>query len=763
LPHFPQSPQAQTAYPQEHWIVLVVEFVHLLGLFLIHTMHSKSDRATAVLFDQMVRHLNILDKMPGHDGAMMIRQVLERDPMALRPPNYMVLFGNITLRGDTASGQPRYTQGQISHFDSALRQAFSCLAEQGIHALFLQLPGHSKIQVDRLRLALNIVARFRFVADNADSIAFRYYGRTMAVPLIRDRFGQADPNLTLVAGLNGLSATNTMELVKQAEAYGQLKAGTEMSSRSEQPVNWYNHIFGEPRLRRQLIRPPIEINNLPWATASAQRSENISQGNVIDGGQPGQHQYRMALTEDHGTDIPHQTVDTLQSARPVVNRDFLLHHLSPCNQKTIHAVDRILAEDYPVLSPSGFGRRLADLSHVMEVLAERTSDPEIMETVLIYLNAHLEWIPDTVLLSLHLQRKGIRVDNGENTLFLGMVHPRLFDLVSLVKERLLTRLKIEAVQSFTLGFEQNNEEKLATRFEISPSDARAIIALLKNCFDDQGRFRRQEFEGRIDQITPYQTPIFEMLWCLFKQTADRQGRLDFLNAIQLLTARLDDAKDALQFLLSDIFQNPLEVKHMDRNAMVLANILLRTHNQELKIDIHQTPEEVLQVQKGIERQIQQYVAWRLEFDQARILTKIRAIGDLLHLPAEEENQGRITLFDSMFLMALEREAFIFFALVGGKTSRIILRQALERYMLRLEVLDKEMDVSSMDLSKAINQSMIIVQGLGRIGRPKDVAMLEQLRNRLNNLSTLPTSEGVKVCISGLFSQLSRAIKAIQNG
>ena len=117
----------------------------------------------------------------------------------------------------------------------------------------------------------------------------------------------------------------------------------------------------------------------------------------------------------------------------------------------------------------------------------------------------------------------------------------------------------------------------------------------------------------------------------------------------------------------------------------------------------------------------------------------------------------------MFLMALEREAFIFFALVGGKTSRIILRQALERYMLRLEVLDKEMDVSSMDLSKAINQSMIIVQGLGRIGRPKDVAMLEQLRNRLNNLSTLPTSEGVKVCISGLFSQLSRAIKAIQNG
>jgi predicted secreted protein len=43
------------------WRIVLAEFLHLLGLFLRHVRQAKSAWATAVLFEQIIRHLMILE------------------------------------------------------------------------------------------------------------------------------------------------------------------------------------------------------------------------------------------------------------------------------------------------------------------------------------------------------------------------------------------------------------------------------------------------------------------------------------------------------------------------------------------------------------------------------------------------------------------------------------------------------------------------------------------------------------------------------
>lgn len=738
----------------EHWPIFLVEFIHLLGLFLIHTRHAKSAQATKVLFDQLVRHLNLLAKLPDHDGAMIIRRIREREKENASYPNYLILFGNITLRGDSTWDGARHGQSRISQFGSALQQAFASLDAQGIHAVFLKLPGQSAEQIERLRLSLNIIARFRQAADSATPITFRYFGRTLTIPLIRDQNGQGDINLTLMAGLNNLSAANTMEMIKQADAYSKLGAPGNATARS---VNWYNQIFCEPRLRRHLVWPPVEVNNLPWADPVTDFAEEIITLRDV-----------VSQTGDDNAEQPAETY--LITSRTTVDRAFLYKHLKRAGQKIIAAVDILLTEDYPVLSPRQLGVRLGAISSVLEALEARSVGPAVMESLMAYLNARLEWVPDSVLSSLHIQQKGLRIGSGNRSLLVGLVHPRLLDLVNLIKERLTTRVKMKAVQFLTLGFKQNETANLEARFDLSSSDAARIIDLLQHCFDEQGHFRIDEFESRIEQFEPYSATVFDILWCLFKQTAGRKGRGDLIKAILFLMKRLNDTRQPLQILLSDIFQNPFEVKHMDRNAIVLANGLLHRDFQTLQTHIiNQTSEAVFKNPQGIDPQVQQFAASRLDVDQTRIRTKLRTICELLHTPIGQINQGQHILFDHSFLTALEREIIILLSLVGGKTSRDILREALENYS---QLLEDSMGIQSGKPGKqpaapytsmVVDQMAGVIRALGRIGRPSDMDTLQQFKYRIGKLEGGKDLETVKDFIPGLMKDLSYAIKAIQDG
>jgi len=250
-----------TSITEEPRQILLIELLHQLGLFFKHTRRAKGARATAVIFDQIVQRLRTIEKLPGNAGGLLLRRIAGRKETAADKLDFRILCGSIVFEGSDIIHRLGKTPNSNRHLIHALDLAFGCFVEQGLSSLYIEFPGDEPERIDQLRLALNIVARFHHAVENNASITFRYFGRAMAIPLIKDQQGRPDANLTLVAGLNGLTATNMRELMKQAEAFSQLSGKTTTATSN---FSSYNLIFDVRSLKAQLIRPLVEVNNLPW-------------------------------------------------------------------------------------------------------------------------------------------------------------------------------------------------------------------------------------------------------------------------------------------------------------------------------------------------------------------------------------------------------------------------------------------------------------------------------------------------------------------
>ena len=82
-------------------------------------------------------------------------------------------------------------------------KAFNVFAEQGIQALSIDLPGKTDIELNRMHLCLNIISRYVHAIKTNMPIAFEIDGKPFSIQPVVDEKKQPDPNLTLVAGLNG--------------------------------------------------------------------------------------------------------------------------------------------------------------------------------------------------------------------------------------------------------------------------------------------------------------------------------------------------------------------------------------------------------------------------------------------------------------------------------------------------------------------------------------------------------------------------------
>jgi len=753
--------------PPNHWQVLLVELIHLLGLFLAHSRNAKGARATAVLFDQLVGRLAILERMPDHNGAMIVRRINKRDASGNKQPNYLAIFGNVTVegRGNTDSDPDSacvISHHRPSHLNRALNQAFSCLAAQGIHALYLKLPGGSDEEVDRLRLSMNIVARLRFALENFASITFRYFGRDLAIPLVRDIKGIPDPNLTLVAGLNGLSAANARELVKQAAAYHKM----DMAEIKNEGVgamakpNSFNQIFCVRSLRSQIIKPPVEINNLPWMDI-----EELSKSKDTAG----------EKSKGQGGTVPVKTEDTVQESmsgpltvandhffedRPDSLRQLIFDYVDAGDKEMDKAIDVILSDQYAAMGPKRLAERFVAVTKLIYTIDRHCQDPNVIPRVLRFFQVQLEKVPGEVFAHIVAHRQGLKIISEGRTLLVGMVQPRLFDLITLVKDHVITRKKIATLQALAFDFEHCDLNILANCFNISVTDARHIVHLLNACFDARGGFRRQIFETHIESMVQNEDTLFEIFWCYLSSTSRRKDRLDLLNTIQLFMAGLKDPKRALQFLLADLFQTPFQISYTDRNALALANILLRSENKELHIDMHHTPEEVLQVKRGLNNEVLNYAVWRFEIDQVRILTKIRAIRHTLRQALLAPPGEQPVPYEPLFLLALEREALILMALVGGHTARIVLREAMAQYGdFRADIYHGES--TPRYVHQLIGHLQVIIRGMGCVGHQSNLGELKALEQNAKGLSLLDTHPAHALRVKQAMKWVQAAIKAIQ--
>jgi hypothetical protein len=261
-------------------------------------------------------------------------------------------------------------------------------------------------------------------------------------------------------------------------------------------------------------------------------------------------------------------------------------------------------------------------------------------------------------------------------------------------------------------------------------------------------------------MAQYENVIFEILWCFLKETPRRQDRLNFLNALQLLMVRLRNPKRAVQFLLADICQSPSAVAFTDRNAFSLANVLLHKENKELYIDINRTREDVLNIHRRINKEVRQYVFWRLDVDQVRIISKMRTIHkflqDALSTPGAESRP-----FEIPFLLALEREAIIFLAIAGGHTARRFLRELLDQYGAP----DSDFygqAAQTKSLSELMAHLQIVIRALGRAGNSEDVARLSALQEKEDAFCRLAPHPAHTLRVRQSLKWIPKAIKMIHS-
>lgn len=269
---------------------------------------------------------------------------------------------------------------------------------------------------------------------------------------------------------------------------------------------------------------------------------------------------------------------------------------------------------------------------------------------------------------------------------------------------------------------------VASNYGIAVRDAKRVVEILNDCFDIQGRFIRSAFERNIPELARFEKKIFDFLWNNLKNTLNRNDRVAFLNSLQMLVTKTGRPQKAMTVLLADIYNSSSSVSFSDRNALVLSNLLLRKYNKERDIDIEMTPEEVILVKDGLDKDVVKAASDIIEGGFERTFKKCRTIhNNILDLLDSEKNPGKrpMTL---KYLFSLQREIFMFLSLVGGRTARSVIRDALVEYG-NPESKIYTLPGSGRNIPAFLQQLKVIVRTLARVGIESDAVVLEKVKNR----------------------------------
>jgi hypothetical protein len=120
-----------------------------------------------------------------------------------------------------------------------------------------------------------------------------------------------------------------------------------------------------------------------------------------------------------------------------------------------------------------------------------------------------------------------------------------------------------------------------------------------------------------------------------------------------------------------------------------------------------------------------YASWRIEKEQERFFRKIRTIHDHL-FESLSLGQTRHHLFTPDDMLGIERECYIFLALVGGPTARSVIRSAVKDYssLSSTLYLSKHSDDHLLHI---IQNLRLTIRSLGVIGNGDDLRVLDAVK------------------------------------
>ncbi len=450
-------------------------------------------------------------------------------------------------------------------------------------------------------------------------------------------------------------------------------------------------------------------------------------------------------TDTHVNDVREKVLGMLHGA---LKGDDTLHN----------AAQLAILNDFDGMDAQAFLKQLRTYSLILDAFRETAAFPEMVGLLANLLRSGIHKVDGSAMDCLSVRRDAIQMNVDGNSTIIGTINGELLSILSLGKESREAERQLRMIERLVAHRNEENLRAVADAFKIPEHDTEKITLMITRLFDGQGSFVRKTFEPMIEELAHHGNHAFELLWCYFKVLKSRPDRVAFLNALQHLISRINRPKHALRFLLADFCRYPDRVEPSDRNAIMLANILLRTYNKELDVDIEMTPEEVLNVRNGLDQDVIRYVQFRLDAMDHRFTTKVRTIHEKMVARLEDAALAK-QMPSVRHLLFLEREILIFLSLLAGKTAHLILSSALGEYG------DPDAGIyrhlrAKIYLPVFLQHLKIVVRGMGRVGSRDDVAQLRQVSENGLALAQLNDSTEYQRSVVRTMAWIENAIRGI---
>ena len=629
--------------------------------------------------------------------------------------DYEVLSGDISLDADVTRAIAKGQGKDPSQLLEKLNTGFDTLWNHSINNFLLKIP-KDKQELKRLWMSLQFAARYFAAVEKKSPVTISMGGKSVSLSPIHDENNLPDLNLTLLAVLNGLQPQKMQAMVHKVDC---LMRSTESTAKKYRYTSIYDAILNIKRFRSRLNPPPIEVNNIKWLMVSDERTP----------------------ISDQMTDVARLAMDSSGGS----------------SNETARVLKSVYGEDYAKIDSRQIAERLQLTSGLLDTIEKKSKAEAIRVEVLNNVEARLGKVNKDVFDNIRIEGNRIKAHSPGRGTFIEKVHTKIIKIVTFQKKRSETKKKMTQMVHRVIDFDNQDYETLAEDFKVTLDEAKTLVKMLKSCFDRGGNFSKSTFGRIMPDLERYESRIFDFLWHNLKESLHHHDRPAFLDSLQLLVDRLKQPQNSLSVLLEDLYQNPSVIRFADRKAFMLGNRLVRSYSQEI-VSYQITPEDVLLTNAGIDRKITRYAAWKIDKNQDQFFEKIRTIHRRLleTLDADEAQNHLIGVQD---LLALEREAYIFLALVGGTTSKSVLLSALKEYGHPDSDL-YQLSKSPQYVADFLQLLKVVIRSVGRVVDSSETVHIDHITGRLevfpqltNSLHEKDLINQIKECADSVKQQL----------
>ena len=699
--------------------ILLIEMTCLISRYLADDRFAGKVNIEGKVFQRLADVIAQLAKLSGgHLGGAFIRyRGTSSDPQLPEKYDYEVVIGNTTVDYHMAPRIARRSGTQAAKLPEQLLDAFTVLSDYGVNNIFIQIPDHLPQFLPAMQLSLKILAGFKQARKTGTPIVVGAEDKHLNIPLINDENMYPDPNLTLVAGINRLSSKSMESLVEKVDQW--LRKQDKMPT-AKRYAGVYNAAIELPKIRAQLKKPPVELNNVKWLIADSDEND-------------------VTLEKAY---IAQLIMDTA-GATP---------------QKAAKMIKSVYGDDYSRINKAILGERLNLSSDLLVAAEQRGQEDQLKKEVLVNLQERLDQVKDHVI-----DEVQVREDTGEERragkpVPADTVHSQIYGMVKFFKGRSVTHKKMVGLVHRPIEFKNQDFEILAKDFRISLEAAHTLVQKLKDCFEADGRFVKRNFLSAVDHFRQYEQKIFAFLWHHMKDAILPGDRVLFLNALQTLTAEMNQPKRAFKILLEDICSDPEKVQFSDNKAVMLANLIVHRPDKALA-DYEITPEDIVLNRHSLDAMVVEYASWRIEKESEVFFTKVNTIhtklAEALTLGQTSEKQ-----IPASVLLNLERELYIFLSMVACDTGKTILRSAVNEYGnpgARIYHLKE----SPKFMGGLLQNLRVALRGVGSVGASYDVELLEAVKARNEDFQRLKNDRQFRAQARLIAEWADEAIKIIK--